>query len=189
MNKAMRLELILKLLFIVAPTLIAVLLTACQSQGLSLLKPTATIQDIMVSIIDPNIDFVWNSVSTVSTANGTEEKRPQSDADWQQIKQHALTVLEASNLLVMEGRAVANTAANTSGGGAELSAQDIQKLIDNNRPDFVLKAHALHDAMRQVIAAIDKKDVEAFEMAGGLVEHACEQCHSQFWYPGDRRPQ
>jgi hypothetical protein len=39
-----------------------------------------------------------------------------------------------------------------------------------------------------LIAAIDTKNVEALEQAGGEVEQACEQCHSQFWYPGDNRP-
>ncbi|QPK64825.1 cytochrome c [Methylomonas sp. LL1] len=152
-------------------------------------KPVATIQDVMQSIIDPNIDFVWNSVATVSTADGIEEKRPQTNEEWQVIKQHALTVLEAGNLLVMAGRPVAGTGANTSSGGAELSAGDIQHLIDANRGEFVAKAHGLHAAMQQVIAAIDKQDVEEFEKAGSQVEHACEQCHSQFWYPNDQRPQ
>jgi cytochrome c556 len=169
----------------------SILLASCFSQipeAPSPFKPEATLQDLMQSIIDPNIDFVWNSVTTVSTVDGLEEKRPQSDEDWQAVRQHALTVLEVSNLLVMEGRPVASAASNTSSGGAELSALEIQHLIDTNRSDFIAKAHGLHDAMQQVIAAIDKKDVEEFEKAGGLVEHACEQCHSQFWYPNDQRP-
>jgi cytochrome c556 len=39
-----------------------------------------------------------------------------------------------------------------------------------------------------VIAAIDKKDPEELIRTGGLVEQACEQCHSQYWYPNDKRP-
>lgn len=166
------------------------LLSACGQPATepSPFRPVATIQEIMQSVIDPNIDYVWNSVSTVSTTQGIEEKSPKTDEDWQIVRQHALTVLEASNLLIIEGRTVAHNDATTSSGGAELSAKDIQQLIAANRGQFVERAHGLHTAVQQVIAAIDKKEVEAFEQAGGAVEHACEQCHSQFWYPNDTRP-
>jgi Cytochrome C' len=151
-------------------------------------RPVATIQEIMQAVIDPNIDFVWNSVSSVSTVQGTEEKSPQSDQDWLDIKQHALVVAEAANLLVVEGRTVAHNSANTSSGGAELSAQAIQQLIDTNRGAFVQRAQELQQAVNQVLAAIEHKNVEELENGGGLVEHACEQCHTQFWYPNDNRP-
>lgn len=151
-------------------------------------KPTATIQDIMLAIIDPNIDPVWNSVSTVVTAKGTEERRPTTDEDWKVLRQHALTVAEAGNLLLIEGREVAKAGASTSIHPVELSPPEIKVLIAAQRSDFTQRAHALHDASLALIAAIDAKDVGALEKAGGLVEHACEQCHSQFWYPGDKRP-
>jgi len=154
----------------------------------ALFKPTATLQDIMLSIIDPNIDYVWNAVSSVSTATGTEERRPETDEDWKLLRQHALAVAEAGNLLLIENRPVASANANTSSGGAELSSQDIQKLIAANRADYVQRAHALHDAAELLLAAIDKKSADELEKAGGDVEHACEQCHSQFWYPNDNRP-
>jgi len=170
----------------------AMLLNACattsKSETADLFKPTTSIQDIMLSIIDPNIDFVWNSVATISTAQGTEERRPHTDAEWQQLKQHALVVLEASNLLLIEGRPVAQHAANTSSGGAELSAAEIQKAIAANRADYIQRAHALHKATESVIAAIDHKNVEQLVETGGAVDQACEQCHSQFWYPNDKRP-
>jgi hypothetical protein len=151
-------------------------------------RAVASIQDIMLSIIDPNIDFVWNAVTTISTKEGVEEKVPETDEDWREVKKHALVVLEASNLLLINGRNVAIDGVNTSTGGAELSAADIQKLINSTRPEFNKKALVLHDAMQLVIAAIDKKDPEELIRTGGLVEQACEQCHSQYWYPNDKRP-
>jgi hypothetical protein len=151
-------------------------------------RPVASIQDIMLSIIDPNIDFVWNAVTTISTKEGIEEKVPETDEDWREVKKHALVVLEASNLLLIKGRNVAIDGVNTSTGGAELSAADIQNLINSTRPEFNKRALVLHDAMQLVIAAIDKKDPEELIRTGGLVEQACEQCHSQYWYPNDKRP-
>jgi len=172
--------------------IVGVLLSACASvvkhEGEALYKPTASIQDIMLSIIDPNIDYVWNSVASVSTAQGTEERRPHTDEEWRLVRQHALVVLEASNLLLIEGRPVASQGANTASGGAELTAAEIQKAITANRSDYIQRAHALHDAVQSVIAAIDKKNVEQLVETGGAVDQACEQCHAQFWYPNDQRP-
>lgn len=151
-------------------------------------KPAATLQEIMTSVIDPNIDFVWNSVSSISTANGTEERRPQTDGDWLVLRQHALTVAEAGNLLLIENRPIAAANAKTSSGGAELNPADITKLIAANGNEYVNRVHNFQAAAQQLIAAIDARNVEDLERAGGEVEQACEQCHTQFWYPGDSRP-
>ncbi|WP_020481327.1 cytochrome c [Methylomonas sp. MK1] len=151
-------------------------------------KPVATLQEIMTSIIDPNIDFVWNSVSSVSTATGTEERQPQTDEDWRLLRQHALSVVEATNLLLIENRPIAAANAVTSSGGAELTPAAIKTLIAEHRQEFVQRAQSLQSTAQGLLVAIDAKNVEELEKAGGEVEQACEQCHSQFWYPGDARP-
>ena len=151
-------------------------------------KPVATVQEIMNSIIDPNIDFVWNSVSSVSTAKGTEERKPETAEDWNVLRQHALTVVEAANLLLVENRPVAIASAATSSGGAELNSDAIKALIATNRTAYVNRIHELQVAAQGLIVAIDAKNVQGLEDAGGKVEQACEQCHSQFWYPGDNKP-
>jgi len=142
----------------------------------------------MTSIIDPNIDFVWNSVSSVSTATGTEERQPQTDEDWRLLRQHALSVVEATNLLLIENRPIAAANAVTSSGGAELTPAAIKTLIAEHRQEFVQRAQSLQSTAQGLLVAIDAKNVEELEKAGGEVEQACEQCHSQFWYPGDARP-
>lgn len=186
----------MKNLSVITSTLvIGTLLSACTPQEppaeaapVASFQPTATIQDIMLSIIDPNIDPVWNSVSTVSTAKGTEERSPQTDEEWKVLRQHAITVVEASNLLLIEGRKAAPAGASTSIHPVELAPAEIEKLIAAKREAFVERSHALHDAAQKLVVAIDAKDVVALDNAGGQVEHACEQCHSQFWYPNDKRP-
>lgn len=154
----------------------------------SLFKPSASIQELMVSVIDPNIDAIWNSVSTVSTYHGVIETRPQTEEEWQRLRGHAVTLREVYNLLVIPGRHVAEKNATTSSGGGELHAEQIQALIASQWTEFVLQAAQLQAASDQVIKAIDARNVAALEEAGGLVEHACEGCHSKFWYPGDKHP-
>jgi hypothetical protein len=169
--------------------LLLVASAACERKPVvSEFLPTASVQEIMHSIIDPNIDFVWNSVASVSTKKGTEDRRPKTDEDWQQVKQHALVVLEASNLLLIEGRPVATPGASTSADKVELGPDEIQKLIEANRADFVQYAHALHATVSQTIAAIDAKDAEGLIEYGSAIDHVCEGCHKQFWYPNDKRP-
>ena len=44
-------------------------------------QPTATIKDIMMSIVDPNADVVWLSVTTVQSAKGTVDTAPKTDEE------------------------------------------------------------------------------------------------------------
>ncbi len=151
-------------------------------------KPTATLQEIMLSVIDPNIDPIWNSISTVSTAEGITEVRPETDEDWEKLRNHAITLREVANLLVIPGRKVAHPEVSTSTHHTELHAEAIEALIAAQWPVFVQRAHALQDAAGLAISAIDEKNVDRLEEVGGIIEHTCESCHSQFWYPDDKRP-
>jgi hypothetical protein len=176
---------------IVALALIAFGVIACEKKSelpreASPFRPTATIQELMLSVIDPNVDPIWNSIQTISTADGVEEKHPQTDEEWVTLKNHAVTLREAANLLMIEGRKVATS--NTSTVAAELSSDEIEKLITTNRPAFIKNAQELHEAVTQAIIAIDAKDVAALEATGGAIDQVCEKCHAQFWYPGDKPP-
>ena len=154
----------------------------------SIFKPTATVQEIMQSIIDPNIDAVWNSVATISTQAGVEERAPKTDDEWREVRQHALVVAEASNLLLIEGRQIAAHGASTSSHAVELSPHEIEKGIQQHRADFVRHTNDLHAAMQEAIDAIDHKDTQRLVQAGGHIDQVCEQCHVQFWYPNDKPP-
>jgi hypothetical protein len=151
-------------------------------------RPLATLKEIMISLVDPNIDPIWNSVSTVNTIEGVEEKQPKTDEEWKILKDHALTLLEIPNLLVIEGRKVAVENVAATQGSAELNPEQVQHGIEANRHDFNQHAHDLQDAIKQVIIAIDAKNPEELIKAGGQVDQVCEQCHKQFWYPNDKRP-
>ena len=70
--------------------------------------PTATIKEIMLSIVDPSADVVWLSVTTVQSAAGTVDSAPKNEEEWQKVRQGAVALTEAANLLVMPGRHVAH---------------------------------------------------------------------------------
>lgn len=151
-------------------------------------KPSASLQELMLAVIDPNVDPIWNAISTVSSQEGVVEVRPQTDEEWNTLRNHALVLREVSNLLVVKGRKVAVEGSTTSIHHSELRPESIEVLINANWSDFVRHAHHLHDAADLAITAIDEKNVDRLEEVGGLIEHACEGCHSRFWYPGDKKP-
>ena len=174
-----------------ATGLLAVGLAACNEQtaavapeAASPYKPTATIQDIMDAQVDPAADEIWNSVASIVTPNGVEEKVPRTDEEWEALKLKAFLVIEGGNLLAMPGRRVAPEGAPLD--PAELAGEtpdDIQKAMATNRSAWDRLAMGLHDAGLEVMAAIQAKNAQQLIDAGEKLDTACENCHSTFWYP------
>jgi hypothetical protein len=148
-------------------------------------RTTATIKDIMDSIIDPSADYLWDSVATIVTRKGVEEKRPRTPEEWKEVRRRAIAMIEGTNLLIMDGRKVAHPGEKSENPGIELGPEEIQMLIDADRQTLIVRAHALHDAGMKALAAIDKKDVDGLSDAGEAIDEACEQCHLKYWYPPD----
>src|SRR6516162_5046613 len=73
------------------------------------LLKSATIKDIMDSMVDPSGDFLFESVQQIADEKGVREKAPQTDEEWEDVRHHAFILLEAPNLLTMAGRRVAQT--------------------------------------------------------------------------------
>jgi len=146
---------------------------------------TGTIKDIMDGVVDPSADYLWDSVSTIVTRKGVEERRPRTDEDWKNVRRRAIELIEAPNLLMMDGRKVAKPGEKSENPGIELGPEDIQQIIDGDRATFIQRAHALQDAGLKALAAIDKKDVDGLSDAGEAIDEACEQCHLKYWYPPD----
>jgi len=144
---------------------------------------TATIKDIMDSEVDPSADFLWESVATIVSAAGTEERRPKTDEDWANVRRRAVTLIEATNLLIMEGRAVARPGEKSENPGIELGPEEIEKVIASDRTSWVNFAHALHDAGMTAFKAIEAKNADALLDAGEAIDTACENCHLKYWYP------
>ena len=68
---------------------------------------TASIQELMQYEVDPSADAIWDAAGTTLTRQGLVEKQPRSDEDWKALRQHAIVLLEATNLLAIRGRRVA----------------------------------------------------------------------------------
>jgi len=148
-------------------------------------KPLASIHELMLSVVDPAADEIWGSVATVSNASGVNEHRPRTDEDWAKVRNAAIALSEAANLLVMDGRVVAHPGQriDSEGQPGAPTGAIIQKRIDGDRASFAAYAAGLQAASMEAVAAVEKKDVAALETVGGDIDVACEACHEQFWYP------
>jgi len=167
-------------------------LSACQKKPQSnaqtsseLPQPVASVHDLMLTIVDPTADSLWDSVGTIVTKAGIEERRPKNDAEWEVLRQKAILLTESANLLALKGRRVVNPGQITSDTGIEgvLGPEGIQKGVDAHFDQFRDKALVFQLASIKTLRAIEKKDPEEFVNVGGQLERACEGCHVAFWYP------
>src|SRR4026208_2403654 len=69
--------------------------------------PIGTIRQVMESEVAPSADVLFNAVAVTVPATGTDEKKPETDEDWDQVRHAAFTLMEATNLLLVPGRRVA----------------------------------------------------------------------------------
>ncbi|MEO8309470.1 MAG: cytochrome c [Pseudomonadota bacterium] len=154
------------------------------------LRPVASVLDLMLGVIDPAADSMWESVATISGPKGIEERQPRTEKEWTAVRANALMVIEGANMLMVEGRKVALPGQHLEdpGSATDFTPAQAQAAIDADRPAFVAFAHALQDAAGSALAAIEKRDSSALLEAGGDLDEACENCHKRFWYPGSPVP-
>jgi hypothetical protein len=143
---------------------------------------TASIRDLMDAEIDPSADVVWASVASISSAAGFEDRQPRTDEEWAEVRRKALTLVEATNLLVMTGRRVSATYIASRATG-ELDSTEVQKKIDASPETFEAFAGVLRDTGLKALAAVNAKNPTDLFDVGEAIDAACEACHVTYWYP------
>ncbi len=118
-------------------------------------QTTANMKDLMLNVLDPAADTIWESVGTIIDAEGTHEREPKTDDEWAGVRAGAIQLAESGNLLMLPSRS----------GGSE---------------EWIAQARALIDASTRAMKAIDAKDKDALFTIGGDIYDVCTNCHSQF---------
>ena len=171
---------------VIVTSCIAVACTAAKSDVPIAGQATAhTMQEIMLSMVGPPADMLWNAVSISATEKGIETKAPATDEEWTRIRHAAVTLSEAMNLVVMSGRKVGSPGTQPRDPKAELSPEQIETLIAQNRESWMKFARDLQDAVAPAVKAIDARNADELSKAGEGLSAACEACHKKFWYPND----
>ena len=175
----------------------AVAAGSCQSKPVEPAAPaadqppyttTATVKDIMLHIVDPAGDMVWDSVATVIDKGGLHETAPKTDEEWFKVRSGLIMLIEGSNLLMIPGRKVARPGEKSDTPGVELEPSEMDELIAKDRAAWYQRAKALHDVAQSVLEVVDKKDAQKLFDVGEDIDRACENCHRQYWYPNEKIP-
>jgi len=145
----------------------------------------ASIRTIMSETVAPAADAVWGAVAVTSTADGLVEEAPETDEEWNAVRDQALALVEAADQLMTEGRPVKDPDETLLDEGLEgnLTVDQIQEAITTNRNGFNAFAQAFRSAAEESLAAIEARDTQRLSDSGGGLDEACENCHITFWYP------
>ena len=131
-----------------------ILLTGCGPKPAQL-NTSLTLKQVMEWVIDPNADVVWDSVKSISNAQGTTEIYPRTDAQWEAVRNSAATLIESGNLLMAQGR-----------------AKDDKQWVEYSQ--------RLSRTAEIALKASQEKNKDALFDAGGKIYNACRACHDKY---------
>ena len=120
--------------------------------------PVASVKQIMRGMVAPAANGVYNAVSTTVTAQGTQEVFPRNDREWEAIGASAVTLVEAANLLKVDGRA-------------------------RDRSDWMRMSDAMSKAAMVAYRAAERKDIEGLLASGEVLNNSCDSCHRNYDVP------
>ena len=152
------------------------------------MTPVVSVKELMANMIDPIADNIFDAVWWDTTGKGVVEHRPSTDEDWDKIKTGAVTLAEGIFLLkVPRPFAPVGDVNNSLGPNPpELSPAQIKEKIDKDPVLWIAKIQALRNTSLEILEVVKKKDVDALWQASGDLDQACEACHLEYWYPGDK---
>ena len=125
--------------------LLLFLATAAVAQAPAAFQPFASMSQLMVEIIYPASDAIFY----------VERTPPKNDVDWRLLRQNAITLAEAGNLLMLPSRA-------------------------RDQADWMKDAKLLVDAGAAAYKAAQAKDLDAVVALNDQLYQACVICHQQY---------
>jgi hypothetical protein len=152
------------------------------------MRSVVSVKELMRDMIDPLADNIFDAVRTDITAKGAVETMPKTDEDWEKVRIGAVTLAEGVYLLkVPRPFAPAGDENDSAGADApELSPAQIKAKLDADPVLWNAKIEALRNVGLEVLEIVKRKDVNALFDAAGDLDLACETCHIEYWYPGEK---
>lgn len=116
---------------------------------------SADVQQLMLSVVEPAAEVYWDAVGWIVDENGEEFIRPQSEEEWQAVRNAAVLLAETGDLLMMDSRA-------------------------QGRDDWIAMARALTQVSLQAVEAAESRDPQAVFDVGAEVYFSCTACHGAY---------
>ncbi len=154
----------------------------------SSLAPTLSVKELMEHVIDPTSDWIFDAAVVDISHKGVVETKPLSDDDWLKVERGGYLLAESTNLLKIPRRMVPveEEGKPHQPGEPELSPEQIQAKIEKDRALWYKHADGLKAAALEAVQVAKSHDLEGLFKVGDRVDKACESCHLEYWYPGDR---
>lgn len=152
------------------------------------MKSVVSVKELMHDLIDPLSDNIFDAVGAEWSSGKQVEREPKTDADWDKIRIGAVAMAEASYLLKVP-RPFAPAGDNNNSGGPEameLSPEQIAAKRDKDPVLWNAKIEALRNVGLEVLDVVKRKDVKELWDAAENLDSACENCHLEYWYPGQK---
>jgi hypothetical protein len=155
----------------------------------SSLAPTLSVKELMEHVIDPTADAIFDAAVIDITQKGVVETKPLSDKEWLKVERGAYLLAESTNLLKIPRRMVRidDQGKPHRPGDPELAPEQIQAKIEKDRALWYKHADGLRTAALEAVMVAKARDVDGLFKVGDRVDKACEACHLEYWYPGDRQ--
>ena len=142
----------------IVPALAAAALLAGCNQGAP--APEKTAQQLMAEDVQPTAEIYWNSVGHVSElVDGVpveRDIRPQTDAEWQAVRDAATHMVELAELLQTPGYA------------------------QERGEDWVEISQSLEEVARLAEQAAESRDPDKVFEVGGTMYSVCSACHQAY---------
>ena len=110
----------------------------------------------MATMVDPSANYIWQSVSTIVTAKGVEEKFPRNDREWSELREAATRLAEGGSLLKEDRRRAGDS-------------------------DWMKWSQAIVDAADTTLKAVAAKNADRILEAGEEIYNTCVGCHGGYW--------
>ena len=111
--------------------------------------------EIMLSVLEPAADSLWDNAGWVESAAGYEELYPTTDEGWAFVRAQSAVVAESGNLLALPGRALDDDA-------------------------WMIYSEGIVDAGLMAMKAAEERNEEDFFQAGAQLYSVCRACHQAY---------
>jgi hypothetical protein len=118
-------------------------------------KPVADLKQLMAHVVEPAADEYWDAVGWIDDAQGTVEIEPQTQEEWDAVRNHAYAITESGNLMMLPTRA-------------------------KDADEWMRLSVALIDAGQRAIRAAEQKNKQAVFDTGAEIYEACTNCHAKY---------
>jgi hypothetical protein len=118
-------------------------------------KPVADLKQLMAHVVEPAADEYWDAVGWIDDAQGTVEIQPETQEEWDAVRNHAYAITESGNLMMLPTRA-------------------------KDSDEWMRMAIALVDAGQRAIRAAEQKNTQAVFDTGAEIYEACTNCHAKY---------